>query len=128
MFRISDLHSRLEAAEILHLGAEDQVAELRKGQEDDEEHDGETGEILGAGGEGGGELSHGLVEADVFEHLDPCKEHHNGNRTVEDNLPVAEEVKVRVLLGLFEELVQEARHRQRPIHVERHTTHCYYND
>ena len=62
-------HSCIETAEVLHLSSEDEVAELRERQEDDEEHDGETCQILGATSEGGRKLSHRLVEADVLKHL-----------------------------------------------------------
>ena len=64
-----DLHGCIEAAEVLDLRAEDEIAELRERQEDDEEHDGEASQILGAARQSGGQLSHGFVEADVLKHL-----------------------------------------------------------
>jgi hypothetical protein len=59
----------LEVAEVLNLGSKQQVAELGEGQEDDDEHHKEPSQILGAGAQGGGQLGHGLVEADVLENL-----------------------------------------------------------
>ncbi len=64
----------LKAAEVLDLGAEDQVTELSEGQEDDEEHDSETCQVLGTARQGGGELGHRLVEADVLENLKEQRE------------------------------------------------------
>jgi len=63
------LHGRREAGEVGHLRAEDEVTELGEGEEDDEEHDGEAGEIFGASSKCGRQLRHGLVEADVLEDL-----------------------------------------------------------
>ena len=59
----------LEIAEVLHLGSEEQVTKLGEGQEDDEEHNGKTSQILGTLSESRGQLSHRLVEADVLEDL-----------------------------------------------------------
>ena len=66
-----DLQGVLKAAEVLDLGAEQQVAQLREGQEDDHEHDPEACQVLGTATQGGGQLRHGLVEADVLEDLQP---------------------------------------------------------
>lgn len=43
-----DQHGGVEALEVSHLGAKDQVAQLSERQEDNEEHHGETSQILGA--------------------------------------------------------------------------------
>jgi len=59
----------LEVAEALDLGAKEQVAELGEGEEDDEEHDGEPRQVLGAAAQGRRQLRHRLVEADVLEDL-----------------------------------------------------------
>jgi hypothetical protein len=69
MIKRSGLHRILKAREVLDLGTKDEVAKLSESQEDDEEHDGKTCQILGTTGKGGGELGHGLVEADVLENL-----------------------------------------------------------
>jgi len=51
------------------LSAEDEVSELGKGEEDDEEHDGKASQVLGAGTERRRQLRHRLVETDVLEYL-----------------------------------------------------------
>ena len=48
-----NLHSIVEAAEVSHLRAEDEVSQLRECQEDDGEHDGEPGQILSTAGQRG---------------------------------------------------------------------------
>ena len=58
------------------------LPELRECKEDDEEHNSESSDVLGAAAERGAELSHGLVEADVLEQLDPGEEHADGDRVV----------------------------------------------
>lgn len=63
------LHAGLEGTEVVDLGAKHQVGQLSVGQEDDEEHDGETDEVLGTARHGGGQLAHGLVEVDELEEL-----------------------------------------------------------
>lgn len=63
------VHALDESAKAFYLGPEKQVAELGVGEEDNEEHDGETQDVLGTASQGGGELGHGLVEADVLEYL-----------------------------------------------------------
>jgi len=45
------LHGIVEAGEVLDLRAEDEVSELGEREENDEEHDGKSGEIFGAGSE-----------------------------------------------------------------------------
>ncbi len=62
-------HSIVKAAEVTNLSTEDEVAKLSEGQEDDEKHDSKTSQILSTASQGGGQLSHGLVEADVLEYL-----------------------------------------------------------
>lgn len=63
------LHSIIKAAEVLDLSSKDEVSKLCKGQEDDEEHDCESSQVLSTSSQCRGELSHGLVETDVLEHL-----------------------------------------------------------
>ena len=58
----------MEGTEVVDLGAKHQVGQLSVGQEDDEEHDGETDEVLGTARHGGGQLAHGLV-VDELEEL-----------------------------------------------------------
>lgn len=62
-------HAGLKSAEIIDLGSKHQIGELRVGQEDDEEHDGETHKVLGTARHSGGELTHGLVEVDELKKL-----------------------------------------------------------
>ena len=62
-------HGIAETAEVFDLGAEDEITELSEGKEDDEEHDSKTSQILSTARQGGAQLSHRLVETDVFEHL-----------------------------------------------------------
>ena len=69
----------LEGAEVFDLWSEQQVAELGEGQEDDDEHDKETGQVLGTSPQGGWQLSHGLVEADVLEDLYKTATHCHRN-------------------------------------------------
>lgn len=66
-------HALDESAKVFHLGPEKQVAQLGIGEKHDEEHDSKAQDILGTAGQCGGELGHGLVEADVLEYLEgPC--------------------------------------------------------
>ena len=51
------------------MSAEDEVSELGERKEDDEEHDGESGQIFGTSSECWGQLRHCLVETDVLENL-----------------------------------------------------------
>lgn len=62
-------HAVDESAKVLHLGPKNQVAKLGIGEEDNEEHDSEAQDVLGTASQCGGELGHGLVEADVLEDL-----------------------------------------------------------
>ena len=66
---LADLHGVLKCAEAFDLDTECQVTQLRVSKEDDEEHDGETGNILGTMSECFTQLGHCLVETDVLEHL-----------------------------------------------------------
>ena len=66
-------HGLDESVEAFHLGPKKQVAQLGVGEKLDEEHDGEAQDVLGTAGQPGGELDHGLIEADVLEYLEgPC--------------------------------------------------------
>lgn len=58
-----------KASEVSHLSTKDEVSQLTKSKEDDEEHDRKSSQVLGAVGNGRGQLGHGFVEADVFENL-----------------------------------------------------------
>lgn len=62
-------HAGLERAEIVDLGSKYQVGKLSVRQEDDEEHDGKTHQVLGTARHGAGELTHGLVEVDELKKL-----------------------------------------------------------
>ena len=63
-------HAVEVGGEISDLCSEDEVSPLGIRQEDDEEHDCETSNILGATSQSGLKLGHGLVKADVFEDLE----------------------------------------------------------
>lgn len=66
-------HALDESVEAFHLGPKKQVAQLGVGKKHDEEQDGEAQDVLGTAGQCGGELGHGLTEADVLEYLEgPC--------------------------------------------------------
>ena len=71
-----------EGGVVLHGGAEDHVAGLAEGHEDDDEHEPESGQVLAALDQRAGQLGHGLVEADVLEELDPAEEDGHGRRVV----------------------------------------------
>ena len=53
----------------MHIGAEDEVAELGERQEDDAEHDGEGDEVLGGVVDGCRHVAHRVGEVEVFEQL-----------------------------------------------------------
>uniref|UniRef100_A0A1I8FNI5 Reverse transcriptase domain-containing protein n=1 Tax=Macrostomum lignano TaxID=282301 RepID=A0A1I8FNI5_9PLAT len=95
----------VELAEVLDLRAEDEPS-WANGKEHDEEHDGKAHEVLGAGAEGGAQLCHGLVEADVLEELHPGQEEGEGDGIVELLLPVGEEVEVREAALVLQQLLQ----------------------
>jgi len=73
--KTSDHYSQgvLEVREVLDLCSEEQVSKLGEGEEDDEEHDGETRQVLGTLAQGGRQLRHRLVETDVLEDLHTTK-------------------------------------------------------
>ena len=64
-----DLHGVLKCTKAFDLNTKCQITQLRVGEEDDEEHDCEPGDILGTVRECFTQLRHGLVETDVLEHL-----------------------------------------------------------
>lgn len=64
------LHALDKSAKGFHLSPEQQVSKLSVGKEDNEEHDGEAQNVFSAATQGGRQLSHGLVETDVFENLE----------------------------------------------------------
>lgn len=92
------LHGLRESTILIDLSAENEKSELSIGQEDNEKHDGETNDVFGASTERHAELGHCFVEAHVFEDLDPSEEDHERERAIENALPVAEEIKVKVLV------------------------------
>lgn len=92
-----NLHRILECSKAFDLNAERQVTQLSVGKEDDEEHDCKARNIPCAFGQRFAQLCHGLVEADVFEHLDPGQEDGDADDDVELVLPVAQEREVTVL-------------------------------
>lgn len=60
----------------MNLCAKYQIAKLSIGQEDNEEHDGKAGHILGTSTQCQAQLGHGLVEAHIFEYFDPRNKYH----------------------------------------------------
>lgn len=63
------LQGVLEVAEVLHLCTKEEITQLCEGQKDDEEHDSKASQVLGTTPQGGRQLGHRLVEADVLEDL-----------------------------------------------------------
>lgn len=59
----------MESAEIVDLSSKHQVGQLSVSQENDEEHDGKTHEVLGTARHGAGQLTHGLIEVDELKKL-----------------------------------------------------------
>ena len=59
--------------------------------------------------ESAAQLRHGLVEADVLEEFDPCKEDADGHRVVVLLAPVAQDGEVGELVRLREEDLQLVR-------------------
>ena len=92
--------------EVLDLRAEEQEPELREGEVDDQEHDGEPGQVLGAGAEGAGQLVHRLVEGEVLEHLDPGDKHVEPGEIDQRLHLVAQHREVRKLEGELDQVVQ----------------------
>lgn len=70
------LHALDKGAKGFNLCPKEQVSKLSVGKEDNEEHDGESQDVFSTAAQCGGELSHGLVETDVFENL----EYHQENK------------------------------------------------
>lgn len=103
------------------MGPEQQVAELGVGEKNDEEHDSEAQDVLGAAGQRGGELGHGFVEADVLEYLDPGKEEVDGVHVVVLCLPEGEELEVGVHVWLLQELPHQPIHLESAEYVEAHS-------
>lgn len=68
------LHALDKGAEGFNLCPKQQISKLSVGKENNEEHDGEAQDVFGTATQCGGQLSHGLVETDVFENLEECKE------------------------------------------------------
>lgn len=68
------LHALDKGAEGFNLCPKQQISKLSVGEEDNEEHDGEAQDVFSTATQCGGQLSHGLVETDVFENLEECKE------------------------------------------------------
>lgn len=112
----------------MNLGAENEKAELSVSQEDNEEHDGESGDVLGATAESQTQLSHCLVEAHVLENLDPGEKDHERHGAVEHVLPVAQEVKVKVLLIVWEQTFEQVVHFDLTIHVEYDANYGQHDD
>ena len=102
-----NLHGILECSKAFNLNTERQVAELCVGEENDEEHNREPGNVTRAFGQCFAQLCHGLVEADVFEHFDPGQEDGDADDDVELILPVAQEREVAVLvLFVAQQIIQ----------------------
>lgn len=68
------LHALDKGAEGFNLCPKQQVSKLSVGKEDNEEHDGKAQDVFCTATQCGGQLSHGLVETDVFENLEEYKE------------------------------------------------------
>lgn len=100
------------------MGAENEVAKLGISEENDEEHNGEASDVLGASAQSLGELGHCLVEACVFEDFHPSDEDGAGDGVVELHLPIAQEFKVGELLLVFEEIVEHFSHFELAEYVE----------
>ena len=67
-----DLQGVAEGAEVVHVHAEDEVAELREGEEDDEEHDAEAEQVNRSTVDGRRQCAQRLSEVDVLEQLHAC--------------------------------------------------------
>lgn len=68
------LHALDKGTEGFNLCPKQQVSKLSVGEEDNEEHDGEAQDVFSTAAQCGGQLSHGLVETDVFENLEEYEE------------------------------------------------------
>jgi hypothetical protein len=94
---------------------------LSIGQEDDHEHHTEAEHILGTTRQSRRQLSHCLVERDVFEdldewstssrvtrpiYLDPSEKHGKGHDIVELNLPIGEKFEIGKTILILQQLVE----------------------
>lgn len=76
----------MKRSKTFDLNAKGQIAQLGIGEEDDEEHDREPGDIFGTFGQRFTQLCHRLVETDVFEDLQEETNHRTDGRTSDDRL------------------------------------------
>ena len=63
------LHALDEGAERIHLRPKEKVTKLSISEEHDKEHDRKSKDVLRTSTQRRGQLSHRLVETDVFENL-----------------------------------------------------------
>lgn len=110
------------------MSTKDQVAELSISQEDNKEHDGKSGHVLGASTQSQAELSHGLVEVDILEDLDPRDEHNAGKGVQVLLVPVAQELKVNVLIGIFEQITEQTVDLDVLVDIEDYANHAHAQD
>jgi hypothetical protein len=75
----------LKSSKAFDLNAKGQIAQLRIGEEDDEEHYREAGDIFGTLGQCFTQLCHRLVETDVFEDLQEEKNHRRERERVKND-------------------------------------------
>ena len=66
---LSHLQGIWQVAEVSDLSTKEQITELGKCKEDDEEHDKETNDIFLSFAEGARQLGHCLVETHILEYL-----------------------------------------------------------
>ena len=112
------LHCDRNSAEIAVLGTEDQVAKLSVGHEHNEEHNGEAGEIFGRLAQRQAKLGHCLVEARIFEDLDPSEEDDPANGDIEVGRPVAQKAEVNIFVRILEQRLEQIVHLNLSIQVE----------
>ena len=77
----------VKGAVVKYLGPEQQISQLDEGREDNEEHDEESQHVSPAFTESSGELSHCLVEGDIFEYFDPGEEGTAASYAVQEVAP-----------------------------------------
>lgn len=116
-----------EAAEVPYLRSEEQVAELGKGEEHNEEHDGKASNIFGTPWQSWRQLCHSLVEGDIFEQFEPCKEDTNSYSTIELRLPVPKELKVSEGSGILQKFLQFALDSEGAKYTEANAQQRYQN-
>ena len=80
------LHRVLKSSKAFHLNAKGQIAQLRVGKEDDEEHDRESGNVFGTFCQRFTQLGHRLVETDVFEDLEETERRRYGRAFILNRL------------------------------------------